>query len=324
MADESTPLEGDVEDTSLDVQTTDTTNDVPAEQTTEPETKQEEAESQTQEQLIFGKYKTIEEAEKGYKEASRSITKVAELEKQLNEYRQRDEKALQDKEERAKSLGFNNADEQAIDFDVKSHEFDLYVQALETTLTGDAYNKVYQALLNYQQTLNPKALAVAKAYFDTDVISKIAGDVAIYRNNAYTKYASNKRASRMAEINSMVSEFAKSTGDWLNPKERQDIVGLAINITGGNIDLPKLKELVDGIEAMAVKSYQEKMKAVSENEQLTGSLTSPTSTQNPSGEKWFTREEYMNMSEAEEKANFDKITRQIELEKQGKLPRRLT
>jgi hypothetical protein len=324
MVDVSTPLEGDVEDTSLDVQTTDTTNDVPVEQTNEPETKQEEAESQTEEQLIFGKYKSLEEAEKGYKEASRSITKVAELEKQLNEYRQREEKALLDREERAKSLGFSNADEQALDFEVKSHEFDLYVQALETTLSGDAYNKVYQALLNYQQTLNPKALAVAKAYFDTDVISKIAGDVAIFKNNAYNKYASDKRASRMAEINSMVSEFAKSTGDWLNPKERQEIVGLAINITGGNIDLPKLKELVDSIEAMAVKSYQEKQNAVGETEQLTGSLVTPQSHQNINNEKWFSREEYMAMSEAEEEANYDKIARQIELEKQGKLPRRLT
>lgn len=322
MADESTPLEGDVEDTSVDTQNTDTAQ-APVEETIEPDTKQEEAESQ-EEQLIFGKYKTIEEAEKGYKEASRSITKVAELEKQLNAYKEREEKALSDREERAKSLGFNNADEQAIDFDVKSHEFDLYVQALETTLSGDAYNKVYQALLNYQQTLNPKALQVAKAYFDTDVITKIAGDVAIYKNNAYNKYAGEKRASRMSEINKMVTEFAKSTGDWLNPKERQDIVGMAINITGGNIDLPKLKTLIDSIESMAVKSYQDKLNAESENEQLTGSLTSPTSTQNPSGEKWFTREEYMNMSEAEEKANFDKITRQIELEKQGKLPRRLT
>jgi hypothetical protein len=32
----------------------------------------------------------------------------------------------------------------------------------------------------------------------------------------------------------------------------------------------------------------------------------------------------MAMSEAEEEANYDKIARQIELEKQGKLPRRLT
>lgn len=324
MADESTPLEGDVEDTSVEIQNTDTVNNTPVEQTSEPATKQEKAESQTQEQLIFGKYKTLEEAEKGYKEAEKAITKSSELEKQLNAYKEREEKALSDREERAKSLGFNNADEQAIDFDVKSHEFDLYVQALETTLTGDAYNKVYQALLNYQQTLNPKALQVAKAYFDTDVITKIAGDVAIYKNNAYTKYASNKRASKMAEINSMVSEFAKSTGDWLNPKERQDIVGLAINITGGNVDLPKLKELVDGIEAMAVKSYLDKQNAIKENEQLTGSLTNPSGGADISGEKWFTKEQYMRMTPQEEEANYDKIARQITLEKQGKIPRMLT
>lgn len=324
MADESTPLEGNVEDTSVQVQNTDTV-ETPVEPKTEPETEQEKAESPTEEQqLIFGKYKTIEDAEKGYKEAEKAITKASELEKQLKVFQEREEKRVADIEQRAKSLGFNNADEQALDLDVKSFEFDRYVQALETQLSGDAYNKVYQALLNYQQTLNPKALAVAKAFFDTDIVSQIAGDVAIYKNEAYQKYATNKRASRMAEINKTVSDFAKETGDWLNPKERQDIVGMAINITGGNVDLNKVKSLIDSVEEMAVKAYIEKANAQQENNQLKESLISPSSSNVSNTEGWFTREQYMSMSDAEEKANYDKIMRQIELEKQGKLPRRLT
>jgi hypothetical protein len=322
MSDESTPLESDVEDTSVEVQNTDTV-ETPVDTTTEPEANTNKAESQ-QEQLIFGKYKTIEDAEKGYKEAEKAITRASELEKQLKIFQEREAEERKNIEDRAKSLGFNDSEEQALDFDVKSFEFDRYVQALETQLTGDAYDKVYKALLNYQQTLNPKALQVAKAFFDTDTVSKIAGDVAIYKNEAYQKYATNKRASRMQEINFAVSEFAKQTGDWLNPKERQDIVGMAINLTNGNVDLNKVKQLIDSVEAMAVKAYQNKANAVSENEQLKESLVMPSGDGTSKTDGWITREQYMKMSEAEEKANYDKIVRQIELEKQGKLPRRLT
>ena len=318
-----TPSDADVEDTS--VEPADTAG-APV-SSAEPQTDADgaEADVKPEETLIFGKYKSLEEAEKGYKEAEKAITRSAELEKKLKAYQENEQKALTEREGKAKAMGFNDAEEQQLDFNVKSFEFDRYVQALETTLTGDEYTKAYQALARYQTTLNPKDLLDAKACFSPDVIAKIAENTAIYKQQAYQEYEANKKVRQMGEINQVLSEFAKESGDWLNPKERQDIVGLAINLTGGAVDLHKLKSYVDALEAMAIKQFQEKAKATAENQTLQDSLQTPSESGGVGmSEHWFTKEEYQKMTPDEENANYDKIVRQIELEKQGKIPRMLT
>ena len=100
---------------------------------------------------------------------------------------------------------------------------------------------------------------------------------------------------------------------------------MAVNLAGSDVDLNKVRELVDAVEAYAVKRYQEKTKIEAENQQLQGSLQAPASGGTaPAGEKWITREEYNRMSEEQFEANRDKIERQILLERQGKLKPMLT
>lgn len=66
-------------------------------------------------------------------------------------------------------------------------------------------------------------------------------------------------------------------------------------------------------------------KAAAENREMQGSLTAPNNNAPAAkGETWLTREDYNNLSEAEFDKQYDKIARQIELEKAGKLPRMLT
>lgn len=323
MTEVMTPSDEQTDDTS--VIEADTAQ-APADET-EPEVSDTEAktEEKNEETLIFGKYKSLEEAEKGYKEAEKAITRSAELEKKLKAYQESEEKAQNERQQKAQSLGFNDAEEQEIDFKVKSFEFDRYVQALETTLSGEAYAKAYAALSRYQTTLNPRDLLEAKECFTPDTIAKIAENTAFFKQNAYQEYQANKRVQQIAEVNRILSEFAKENGGWLNPKERQDIVGMAINLTGGNVDLSQVKTLIDAVEEYAVKAYQEKAKADAENQDLQNSLQIPGgASQGASGEHWFTREEYQQMTPEQENANYEKIVRQIELEKQGKIPRMLT
>ena len=332
MAEESTPLTEAEADTSAVLENTDTSANEPADKTTEPEKAETKAETKAEsgtenpaEKLIFGKYKSIEDAEKGYKEAEKAITRSAELEKQLKAYREKEEQARQTEQNNARQAGLNDAEEQKLDVSVKNYEFGLCVDALGATLTGEKYREAYGHLLRYQATLNPRDLAMAKACFAPETIAEIAGKTALFKQQASERYRDYKRAKQLHDAKTKVAAFSRETGDWLNPKERQDIVGLAINLTGGAVDLNRVKELVDAVEAYAVKSYQAAESAKNENQQLQASLNAPAPSGNVTeAEHWFTREEYNRMSEEEFEANRDKIERQILLERQGKLKPMLT
>ena len=182
MAEESTPLpDTGAEDTSAVLENADTSQSEPA-KTAEPEAQNGEAETEasggtsaadgqetgangedTAEKLIFGKYKSLEDAEKGYKEAEKAITRSAELEKRLKAYQEREEQESRARQDAARKLGFNDAEEQRLDWEVKNFEFARCVEALGATLEGEKYTEAYNALARYRATLNPRELAAAKA-----------------------------------------------------------------------------------------------------------------------------------------------------------------
>ena len=75
----------------------------------------------------------------------------------------------------------------------------------------------------------------------------------------------------------------------------------------------------------APETTETEPEAAAENREMQGSLTAPNNNAPAAkGETWLTREDYNNLSEAEFDKQYDKIARQIELEKAGKLPRMLT
>ena len=326
----STPSEVINEDTS-NVDTLDTSNASvePDVSTNEPETDEtngaEKTDANPSEQLIFGKYKNIEEAEKGYKEAERSFSRVAELEKQLKAYQDAENQAREQKEIEARKAGYADTQEQAVKLDIANHEFKRYCEALETHLTGENYTKVYNALRYYQQTGNKQYLDVAKGYFTPAVISQIAGDVALYGEKALGDYRAKKMAESMTESKAKLEEFARANTDWIGVKERQEALGLLIELSGGNVDFSKAKTIIDALETMAVSAFEKKQKEIAENKGVQDSLLTPnTGGYSSGGKKWLTKEEYYSLTPEQEKANYDLIEEQILLEKQGKLPRRLT
>lgn len=326
----STPSEGMIENDTSSVDTLDTSvaSSEPEVNTNEPDTQTDGAENtdtNPSEQLIFGKYKSIEEAEKGYKEAEKSFNRVAELEKQLKAYHDAEEKAREQREIEARNAGYSDANEQEVKYEIANHEFKRYCEAMETTLTGDAYNKAYKYLEAYQQTGNTQYLDAAKEFFSPAVISKIAGDVALYGEKALGDYRAKKMAESQNESKARLEEFAKANADWIGSKERQDILGMAIELSGGNVDFARAKSVIDALETAAIAAYEKKQKAIAENKDVQDSLLSPQSGGNPqTARKWLTREDFNRMTPEQEKANYDLIVEQINLENQGKLPRALT
>lgn len=331
MSDESTPETKTAEDTSETVDNFDTVASGAAPETTtsEPETggnSADKIEGKDEEpKLLAGKYKTVDDLEKAYKESEKFVNKAKEYEKQLKAYRDAEEKAREQREIAAKRQGFSDAEEQNFRYDVKNHEFERYVQALETTLTGEAYNRALAALSRYQNSGNPRDLEAAQACFNPAIVAEIARDTAIFEHQRSQLYQQDMSNRRIESIRRNLEDFAVSTQGWLDPKERQDLVGMAVNITGGDIDLVKVKELIDSVEKAAVDRYIAETKAASENKSVQDSLQPPLSgVPALNGDKWLTREEYNALTPEQESRQYEKIVRQIELEKAGKLPRMLT
>lgn len=331
MTDNSTPPVNDEKtDTSGTAQPADTSDKTqttePAEPKTEPETSTSGAEpnvgdeNSQKEELIFGKFKNMEEAQKGYKEAERAIRKAADLEKTLKAYQEREEQAREQREIGAREDGFADYEEQKVYQETKQHEFAMYCQALETRLYGENYNAAYKALLEYQASGKPQDLEKARALFPPEVVAQIAENVAMFRQR---HLAERMRALQGKKKEALV-KFANENVEWIQPKERQDALGLLIQLSGGNLDFAEAKKAIDALEAAAVSAYQRKTAETQENQNLTNSLQTPSGEPAKTGKKWLTREEYMKMSEAEEAANHDLIVEQVLLEKEGKLPRQLT
>lgn len=326
----STPSEVTNETDTSNVDTLDTSV-----ASTEPEVSNNEPENQTNEaentdtnpseQLIFGKYKNIEEAEKGYKEAERSFSRVAELEKQLKAYQDAENQAREQKEIEARNAGYADTQEQEVKYDIANHEFKRYCEALERHLSGENYTKAYNALRYYQQTGNKQYLDMAKGYFSPAVISQIAGDVALYGDKALNDYRAKKYEETIKSSKAKLEEFAGANAEWLAPKERQDALGLLIELSGGNVDFARAKTVIDALEQTAITAYEKKQKEIAENKGVQDSLLTPnTGGVSNGGKKWLTKADYYKMTPEQENANYDLISEQIRLENEGKLPRQLT
>ena len=330
MTEETTPEENLTTDTSAaENAASDTAAITTAPETTEtePETKEIEAEESGEEetpQLYAGKYKSVDELEKAYKESEKFVARAKEYEKQLKAYREAEEASKAEREAEAKRAGFSDDASRQFVFEVKNREFMQYVRALEA-LDGEAKAKAAAALSRYQYTVNPKDLETSQSFFPPMVIAEIAKDTALFEEERAKVHESERMTRKLSESKARLEAFAKESGDWLNAKERQEIVALAINLTGGEADLSEVKRLIDMAEKAAVDRYIAESKAAAENREMQGSLTAPNNNAPAAkGETWLTREDYNNLSEAEFDKQYDKIARQIELEKAGKLPRMLT
>ncbi|MBR1649119.1 MAG: hypothetical protein IJ689_05930 [Alphaproteobacteria bacterium] len=194
-----------------------------------------------------------------------------------------------------------------------------YLQAKETLEKLSSAEKQFQAyqemqkqfhkLLNdYQQLM--MAPSLAPAYF----LPQQAGNMPIYREN-----------EQRASFDKAASGWKEENREWLDPKERNEIVEQAIEIAGEALDLPKAKQMIEALEKAAVDRYIKTQKAEAENQKIRDTLQTPTSeSADIKNEKWLTRAEYNALSREEEDKMYDKILRQITLEKEGKLPRMLT
>lgn len=278
-----TPVENTETDTSSAEPAQNPETAVTSDTQTEPVSADETAdvtgkddEPKPQEKLYAGKYKSLEELEKGYLEAQKFVGKAGELEKQLAAYKEQEDRARELREMQAKAQGFTDIEEQNIAAQVAVHEFNLFAEALEAGYAKEHYNEAYQALLKYQQTGNPEDLTTAKRLFTPETIELIAENRKAFKDQIIQEYNQNKRQTLFNKAKENLQNFVKQTGDWINPAERQEVLGLLFNEFGGELDLNTAKELIEKIEAGAVERYKTNLKARQEQQTRAEQMQPPT------------------------------------------------
>lgn len=208
----------------------------------------------------------------------------------------------------------------------RNSEVSAYFNALRAGLAGKKQPQAAAALQRFMQTGAAGDLKHLRACFPAAVQQRITGETLNRLKNEGRAFRALQREQKRMYLAKKQERFAGENNRWLRAPERRQAVEMALSLGQANTDLNALKTLVDGIEKAAVGRYLKKQ-AAQENRFLqekigSAGVSSSVGTARPS--PWLTRAEFNRLSPQEYDKRYDRIVQQIELEKQGKLPRRLT
>ena len=285
MADEtqiSTPDENLELDTSSDVEpvVADTSIEEPnqEEQSAEIETKEQ---VQEQEQRLFaGKYKTVEELEKGYSELQPFINRANDFEKKYNDLIKAQEQETQKHQQEllnvAKQKGFNSIEEQEIANKVQIAELEYYAQNLNTITDPQLLGEVQQLLGAYVQTGHPQYLNAAKSYFSSNFIEQVAQAKFDLTKQLQGEYET-KRSQEKAQADEQLANAIKADfGEFLSDVAQNEGKAQALKsfCDAGFIqskeDMKVFQEIYGKIAKFEREAYQkeiEAQKAIDETKQ---------------------------------------------------------
>ena len=276
MADEttvSTPADTTVTDTSATVEPTNDADTSTAEPSTDVNTAETGTETQdggqTEPTLYAGKYKTVEELEKGYKESQKVFNEKAEIEKKYNDLLQQKEteyqKAEQQRLGQARQRGFRTAEDAEISDKVQVAEFECYANNLNY-INPEHTDTVRQNLLNYYNTGNQAYLNEAKRYFPSDLIENIALQKSQYEQQLRNQFAEKRKqfddmnASKLAET--LKTDYADFLSDLDSNAPKAEALKMFCNT--GLINTPEdmkvfqdvYSNIVNFAKEQAIKEYE--------------------------------------------------------------------
>lgn len=277
----STPVKTVEEETSLDVEPaeaeTSTQESESIEVPAETETETKEAEPPAEEPKLYaGKYKSVEELEKGYKELNGSFTKSKEFESKYNDLlKQQQEQADRMRAyqlQQANQKGFKTVEDAQIADRVQLAEFQYYWTNLNT-LNPEYVNEVKPLLENYYQTANRAYLEEAKRYYSSNFIEQVAIATNGLEHNLRTQLeqekAQQKNKADEELANTLKTDFAEFLGDL---KENTGKAKALEAFCGAGFitsveDMKAFETIYKEIESFAIQNYvkeQEALKAIEE------------------------------------------------------------
>ena len=322
MADEtgiSTPTDTAIESTSANETVENTTDTSDAELETngevaETETTQENA---PEEKLYAGKYKSVEELEKGYGEAQKFVTKANELQKKYDALVQQKEdearKAYEARQDEAKKRGFMTADDAEIADKVQLAEFEYYAQNLNT-VDPDLSDKARRYLLAYYQTGHAQYLDEAKKLYSPAFIENVAQAKNAYYSQLKSELQT-KNAQRDMENEQKLADVLKvEYKDFLADIKENEGKALALQgFCGAGFiksqeDMKTFQDIYTKIaereRAQAIKEYEAQKAIAATKEKAV--LEAPTTSIVEGGEKLPTLAQISAMSQDEYNRAFKK------------------
>lgn len=267
----STPTENLAVDTSSTVEPTETETVKTVDTSTEEPTRDVEvAETGTKESTLYaGKYKTVEELEKGYKESQKAFNEVAELKKQIeamnNAKAEQELKAQQEALQQAQARGYNSVEQQEIAQQVALTEFNYYWHNMNTV--DPSYQAIVQQNLEaYYNTGDKGYLDEAKRYYSSDLIERIVTERNKFEsklNSEVKQKADYQKAQNMQKLaESLKTDYA----DFLSDLEENEGKAEALrnfcnaNLINSKDDMATFigvyNKIVDFAKANAIKEYE--------------------------------------------------------------------
>jgi dimeric dUTPase (all-alpha-NTP-PPase superfamily) len=288
MADEtetSTPVETSDVTTSTDTPEVSETAEVEVTddtQTAETETgtQDEGGTAPETEKLYAGKYKSIEELEKGYQEAQKTLTQNLQIKAKYDELLKKQEQQEARLLQKAQEQGYNTINDQQIAQRVAQAELNEFVNALRT-VEPDAQLQVQQYLNDYYQTGDIRYLNEAKRYYPSDFLERVAVGKLQMQNNLKAQFEKETREKAQQADAELAQELRTDYSDFIETVKGNESMSKALEMfcNAGFIqskdDMEVFKGIIDGITAsvkdQAIKEYEaqkaidaEKAKAVIE------------------------------------------------------------
>lgn len=291
MADEteiSTPVETSDVTTSTETPEVSETAEVEVTddtQTAETETNElkpeDYSEKQPEEKLYAGKYKSIEELEKGYQEAQKTLTQNLQIKAKYDELLKKQQQQEARQLERAREQGYNTVNDQKIAQQVAQAELDEFINGLNYYVEPDNQIQVQQYLNAYRQTGDLRYLNEAKRYYPSDVLENIAVGKLNMQNQLKAQYEKETRERAQQADAELAQELREDFGDFIETVKANESMSKALEMfcNAGFIqskgDMEVFKGIIDGIASgireQAIKEYEaqkaidaEKTKAVIE------------------------------------------------------------
>lgn len=180
------------------------------EQTNEPAT--EPTQPTEPEKLYANKYKSVEELEKGYAEAQKTLTQNAQYKNKYEELLKQQEARQAIELEKVKQQGFNSVEERQIAYNADLAEYQAFCNSLDAVGLDNA-QEVQGLLQNYYATGNKAFLEEAKRYYPSGVLETIAINKQEFINqskNDLTKQQQTKAAKERQERERLLADEIKA------------------------------------------------------------------------------------------------------------------
>ena len=257
----STPVENSDVTTSSEEVSTDTTStdEVTQEvETAETETKEEE-QPQEEEKLYAGKYKSVEELEKGYAEAQKTLTQNLQLKAKYDELLKKQEQQEALRLERAKENGFSTVNDEKIALEVRRAEYDEFVNGLNYYVEPENQVIVQQNLGAYYQTGDVRYLNEAKRYYPSEFLENVAVAKVNMQNRLKTQYEKENSEKIARAEQELAQTLRNDYGDFIEEVKANQGASKALELfcNAGFIQSKDDMEVFKGIYGDIVKAAKE-------------------------------------------------------------------